>query len=230
LSKDGNVSTTTISRVPGEPRYIAVEGPIGAGKTALAKRLAVSFSAELMLEEAFENPFLERFYREGRSAALPAQLFFLFSRARQMEQMRQSDLFAPVTIADYMFAKDRIFAELNLDPDELTLYDQIFEKLDIEIPVPDLVVYLQAPVDVLVDRIARRDVGYERFVDRRYLERLANVYARFFHAYNDGPLLIVNASQIDPVASESDYDQLHRQIRRTTGGRHFFNPTAAAFA
>ena len=190
----------------------------------------MSFSAELMLEEAFENPFLERFYREGRSAALPAQLFFLFSRARQMERMRQSDLFAPVTVADYMFAKDRIFAELNLDPDELTLYDQIFEKLDIEIPVPDLVVYLQAPVDVLLDRIARRDVGYERFVDRRYLERLANVYARFFHAYNDGPLLIVNASQIDPVANESDYDQLYRQIRRTTGGRHFFNPTAAAFA
>lgn len=224
------LSTTTISRVAGGPRYVAVEGPIGAGKTALAKRLAESFSAELLLEEASENPFLERFYREGSSAALPAQMFFLFSRARQMERMRQSDLFASVTVSDYLFAKDRIFAELNLDADELALYEQVVDNLDIEVPVPDLVVYLQAPVDVLADRIARRSAGSERFVDRRYLERLTDVYARFFHGYNDGPLLIVNTAQIDPVASDADYDQLFRQIRRTTGGRHFFNPTSAAFA
>jgi deoxyadenosine/deoxycytidine kinase len=230
LIEDGVLSTTNISRVAGAPRYIAVEGPIGAGKTALARRLAESFSAELLLEEAFENPFLERFYREGRSAALPTQMFFLFSRARQMEQMRQSDLFAPVTVTDYIFAKDRIFAELNLDADELALYEQVVEKLEIDVPVPDLVVYLQAPVDVLADRIARRSVGYEKFIDRRYLERLTDIYARFFHGYNDGPLLIVNASQIDPVASDADYDQLFRRIRRTTGGRHFFNPAAAAFA
>ena len=224
------LSTTTISRVAGGPRYIVVEGPIGAGKSALAKRLADSLSAELLLEEADDNPFLERFYREGRSAALPAQMFFLFSRARQMERMRQSDLFAPVTVSDYLFAKDRIFAELNLDADELALYEQIVDKLDIEVPVPDLVVYLQAPVDVLADRVARRGVGSERLIDRRYLERLTDVYARFFHGYNDGPLLIVNASQIDPVARDADYDQLFRQIRRTTGGRHFFNPAAAALA
>jgi deoxyadenosine/deoxycytidine kinase len=230
LIEDGVLSTTNISRVAGAPRYIAVEGPIGAGKTALARRLAESFSAELLLEEAFENPFLERFYREGRSAALPTQMFFLFSRARQMEQMRQSDLFAPVTVTDYIFAKDRIFAELNLDADELALYEQVVEKLEIDVPVPDLVVYLQAPVDVLADRIARRSVGYEKFIDRRYLERLTDIYARFFHGYNDGPLLIVNASQIDPVASDADYDQLFRRIRRPTGGRHFFNPAAAAFA
>ena len=166
-------------------------------------------------------------YLGGRGGA---QMFFLFSRARQMERMRQSDLFASVTVSDYLFAKDRIFAELNLDADELALYEQVVDNLDIEVPVPDLVVYLQAPVDVLADRIARRSAGSERFVDRRYLERLTDVYARFFHGYNDGPLLIVNTAQIDPVASDADYDQLFRQIRRTTGGRHFFNPTSAAFA
>jgi deoxyadenosine/deoxycytidine kinase len=229
LNEDGALSTTTYSHVAGGPRYIAVEGPIGAGKTALARRLAQSFSAELLLEEATGNPFLERFYREGKSAALPAQMFFLFSRARQMEQMRQSDLFARVTVSDYLFEKDRMFAELNLDADELALYEQIVASLNVEAPVPDLVVYLQTPVDVLAERIARGSTGLEKYIDRRYLERLTDVYARFFHGYNDGPLLIVNASQIDPVANDADYDQLFRQIQGTTGGRHFFNPTAAAF-
>jgi len=224
------LSTSNLSRGTGAPRYVVVEGPIGAGKTALARRLADSLSADLILEEAFENPFLERFYSEGKSAALPAQMFFLFSRARQMEELRQSDLFASVRVSDYLFAKDRLFAELNLDADELALYDQIVDKLAIDAPVPDLVIYLQASVDVLTDRIVRRGVGYERLVERRYLERLADVYARFFHGYNDGPLLIVNASDIDPVNNDADYEQLFRQIERTTGGRHFFNPTAAAFA
>jgi len=224
------LSTSNLSRGTGATRFVVVEGPIGAGKTALARRLAESLAADLILEEALENPFLERFYTEGKSAALPAQMFFLFSRARQMEELRQSDLFASVRVADYLFAKDRLFAELNLDADELALYDQIVEKLAVDAPVPDLVIYLQASVDALIDRIARRGVGYERLVDRRYLERLADVYARFFHAYNDGPLLIVNASDIDPVNNDADYEQLFRQIERTTGGRHFFNPTAAAFA
>lgn len=211
-------------------RYIVVEGPIGAGKTALARRLAASLDADLILEEAFENPFLERFYRDGRSAALPAQMFFLFSRARQMEALRQPDLFSRVRVADYLFAKDRLFAEVNLDPDELSLYEQVVDNLAVDAPTPDLVIYLQASVDALVDRIARRGVGYERLIDRRYLERLTDVYSRYFHSYDDGPLLIVNASQIDPVHNESDYDQLFRQIERTTGGRHFFNPATAALA
>jgi len=221
---------SNLSRDGATPRYIVVEGPIGAGKTALAKRLADSLSADVILEEAFDNPFLERFYRDGRSAALPAQMFFLFSRARQIEQLRQSDLFATVRVSDYLFAKDRLFAELNLDADELALYDQIVDKLAIDAPVPDLVIYLQASVDVLTDRIGRRGVGYERLIDRRYLERLTDVYARFFHEYNDGPLLIVNASQIDPVNNDADYQQLYQQIERTTGGRHFFNPASAALA
>ena len=224
------MSISKSSRDGTAPRYIVVEGPIGAGKTALARRLAESLSAELILEEAFENPFLERFYREGKSAALPTQMFVLFSRARQMEELRQSDMFASVRVSDYLFAKDRLFAELNLDADELALYDQIVNRLGIDVPVPDLVIYLQAPVDALMDRIARRGVGFETLIDRRYLERLTDVYARYFHAYNDGPLLIVNASQIDPISNEADYQRLFRQIEKTTGGRHFFNPTAAALA
>jgi len=211
-------------------RYIAIEGPIGVGKTALARRLADSLSADLVLEEVEENPFLERFYRDGRSAALPAQMFFLFARARQIEDLRQPDLFSSVRISDYLFTRDRLFAELNLDAEELKLYDQIAENLAVEAPVPDLVIYLQASVDVLMRRLARRNAAYDSFIERSYLERLTDAYARFFHAYDDGPLLIVNASQIDPVNNETDYEQLFHQIERTTGGRHFFNPVAAALA
>lgn len=211
-------------------RYIAIEGPIGVGKTALAKRLAESLSADLVLEEVEENPFLERFYRDGRSAALPAQMFFLFSRARQIEDLRQSDLFSSVRISDYLFTRDRLFAELNLDAEELKLYDQIADNLAVDAPVPDLVIYLQASVDALMQRLVRRNSNYDRYVDRTYLEKLTDAYARFFHAYDDGPLLIVNASQIDPVNNDADFEQLFQQIERTTGGRHFFNPVAAALA
>ncbi|RZV32940.1 MAG: deoxynucleoside kinase [Chromatiales bacterium] len=211
-------------------RYIAIEGPIGVGKTALARRLADSLSADLVLEEVEENPFLERFYRDGRSAALPAQMFFLFARARQIEDLRQSDLFSNVRISDYLFTRDRLFAELNLDREELKLYDQIAENLAVEAPVPDLVIYLQASVDALLQRLVRRNATCDRYVDRAYLEKLTEAYARFFHAYDDGPLLIVNASQIDPVNNDADYEQLFQQIERTTGGRHFFNPVAAALA
>lgn len=211
-------------------RYIVVEGPIGVGKTSLAKRLAGSLSADLVLEEVYENPFLERFYRDGQSAALPAQMFFLFARARQIEDLRQADLFSSVRVSDYLMAKDQLFAELNLSPDELNLYNQVVQSLGVEAPVPDLVIYLQSSVDALLERIARRGILYERAIDRRYLEKVTDAYARFFHAYNDGPLLIVNASQIDPIGNDADYEQLFRQIERTTGGRHFFNPVAAALA
>ena len=186
--------------------------------------------ADLVLGEVEENPFLERLYRDGKSAALPAQMFFLFSRSRQIDALRQSDMFASVRISDYLFQKDRLFAELNLDADELALYDQVAAKLGVEPPVPDLVIYLQANVDTLLDRIARRGIGYERLIERAYLERLTDAYARFFHAYDDGPLLIVNASQIDPARNDAEYTQLFEQIEKTTGGRHFFNPVAAALA
>ncbi len=211
-------------------RYIAIEGPIGVGKTALARRLADSLSADLVLEEFEENPFLERFYRDGRSAALPAQMFFLFARARQIEQLRQPDLFSSVRISDYLFTRDRLFAELNLDREELKLYEQIADNLAVDAPVPDLVIYLQASVDAISQRLIRRDAPTDRFVERNYLERLTDAYSRFFHNYDDGPLLIVNASQIDLVNNDADYEQLFAQIESTTGGRHFFNPAAAALA
>lgn len=213
-----------------EPRFIVVEGPIGVGKTSLARRLADSFSGELVLEHLTENPFLERFYRSGRRAALPAQLFYLFQRARQIEELRQADMFSPVRVADYLFDKDRLFAELTLDREELDLYDQITEKLDIDAPVPDLVIYLQASVDTLLHRIAKRGIGYERMIDRAYLEKLNDAYARHFYSYDDAPLLIVNASGIDMVHSETDYKRLFEQIEKTSGGRHFFNPAAVALA
>jgi deoxyadenosine/deoxycytidine kinase len=213
------------------PRFIVVEGPIGVGKTSLAARLAESLSGELILEQIEQNPFLEQFYKSRKTAALPAQLFFLFQRARQLEELRQSDMFAPVRIADFHIAKDRLFAELNLSRDELDLYDQIYDKLDIQVPEPDLVVYLQASVDSLMTRIAERGIPYERMIDRAYLEKLADAYARFFHRYDETPLLIVNASSIDPVRNEADYEALFEQVSKISGGRHFFNPAAAvAFA
>jgi deoxyguanosine kinase len=222
------VTISDININSAQPRYIVVEGPIGVGKTSLAERLAKSFDAELVLEAVDENPFLERFYRSGRSAALPAQLFFLFQRAKQIEELRQSDMFSPVRIADFHLDKDRLFAETNLDAEELNLYDQIAEKLDIDAPVPDLVIYLQASVDALMQRISRRGVQYERGIDRQYLEKLTEAYARYFHSYDDGPLLIVNASSIDPVHNDDDYEQLYEQIRRPSGGRRFFNPGSVA--
>jgi len=207
-----------------------VEGPIGVGKTSLAERLAKSFGGELILEPVDENPFLERFYRAERSAALPAQLFFLFQRARQIEALRQTDMFSPVRVADFHLDKDRLFAETNLDAEELSLYDQIYESLDIDAPVPDLVIYLQASVDALMQRISRRGIPKERNIDRRYLEKLTEAYARYFHDYDDGPLLIVNASSIDPIHNDADFDRLFEQIQSTGTGRHFFNPAVATLA
>ena len=224
------MTVSQLKKPSSSSRYIAIEGPIGVGKTALAKRLAESLSADLVLEELDENPFLERFYRDGRSAALPAQMFFLFARARQIEDMRQSDLFSSVRISDYLFTRDRLFAELNLDAEELKLYEQISDNLAVDAPVPDLVIYLQSSVDSILQRLARRNLPYDRFVERSYLEKLTEAYSRFFHNYDDGPLLIVNASQIDPINSDSDYERLFQQIERTTGGRHFFNPASAVLA
>ena len=211
------------------PRFIVVEGPIGVGKTSLAKRLAQSFASELILEQAEENPFLERFYKNRRNAALPAQLFFLLQRARQIEQIRQRDMFSPVRIADFLLQKDQLFAELNLDPSELSLYQQVAESLDLDPPKPDLVVYLQAPASVLMRRVAMRGVEYEQLIDQDYLERLGEAYARFFYHFDEAPLLIVNAASIDPIHRESDYQELLQTIMRVKRGRHFFNPAGSAF-
>jgi deoxyguanosine kinase len=209
-------------------RFIVVEGPIGVGKTSLAKRLAASFGSELILEQAEENPFLERFYRNPRAAALQTQLFFLFQRTRQLEDIRQHDLFEAVRVADYLLDKDRLFASLTLDDEELALYEKIYERLAIDTPVPDLVIYLQAPIDVLLERISRRGIRYEQQIDRSYLEKLAEGYAQFFHNYDASPLLIVNAAQVDFVNSDHDYAQLFAQIGRIRRGRHYFNPLKSA--
>jgi len=205
-------------------KFIVVEGPIGVGKTSLARRLCDSLSAECVLEQAMQNPFLERFYRNPRAGALPTQLYFLLQRAQQLAALKQADLFAPVRVADYLLEKDRLFARVTLDEDEYSLYEQLYAKLDVHAPQPDLVVYLQAPVDVLLERIARRGVEYEQYIDRGYLERLNEAYARFFHEFDTAPLLIVNAASIDPISNQHDYDELLAAIRRMNRGRLYFNP------
>jgi deoxyadenosine/deoxycytidine kinase len=205
-------------------RFIAVEGPIGVGKTSLARRLCASLSAEGVLEEAVQNPFLERFYKNPRAGALPAQLYFLLQRAQQLAALKQADLFAAVRVTDYLLEKDRLFARVTLDDAEYALYEQLYTRLDIHIPKPDLVVYLQAPVDVLLERIARRGVAYEQYIDRGYLERLNEAYARFFHEFEAAPLLIVNAASIDPITNQRDYDELLAAIKRMSRGRLYYNP------
>ncbi|MGB7934750.1 MAG: deoxynucleoside kinase [Gammaproteobacteria bacterium] len=209
------------------PAYIVVEGPIGVGKTSLARRLASTFESDLLLEGAGENPFLERFYEDPRSGALPAQLFFLFQRARQLQAMRQSDMFQPVRVADFLMEKDRLFAELTLDAEELKLYEQVYSYLVVDAPVPDLVIYLQAPEDVLLKRIARRGIAYERRIDAAYLRRLSEAYSRLFLYYEAAPLLIVNAAHIDLVDNDEDYQALVEQVQASRSGRHYFNPSVA---
>ena len=185
------------------PGFIVVEGPIGVGKTSLARRLAETFGSELMLEGAADNPFLQRFYRNPRAVALQTQLFFLLQRAQQMQELRQGDMFEPVRVADFLMDKDRLFARLTLDNEEYKLYDQVYSHLTIDVPKPDLVIYLQAPEDVLLKRIAKRGIRYERRIDAAYLRRMSEAYARMFLDYDAAPLLIINAVHIDLVGNEA---------------------------
>lgn len=207
-------------------RFIAVEGPIGVGKTSLAQRLADTIGAQTLLEMPEENPFLERFYQNPKQSALPTQLFFLFQRMRQLEALRQQDMFAPLTISDYLMDKDALFARVNLDADELALYETVYSQLTIQTPQPDLVVYLHAPTSVLYDRIRRRNRRMETSISKEYLSRLVDAYTQFFHFYVASPLLIVNTAELDLVNNAEHFRQLVERINATRSGRHYFNPIA----
>ncbi len=209
-----------------EHRYIAVEGPIGVGKTSLAKLLAERLAGRPVLESVEENPFLPAFYKEPAANALKTQLFFLLSRYQQQQALSQADLFAQVTVSDYVFAKDRIFATLTLSPDELGLYERVYDALGPRVVQPDLVIYLQARQDVLLQRIKRRARDYERHFDADYLAKLARAYNDFFFHYGDTPLLVINTSDIDFVHNEADLDNLVSVIRKMRKGVHHYLPLA----
>ncbi|GIX31902.1 MAG: deoxyguanosine kinase/deoxyadenosine kinase [Porticoccaceae bacterium] len=204
-------------------RFIAVEGSIGVGKTTLARRLAEAFGYALLLERAEENPFLEGFYREGRGA-LKTQLFFLFQRAEQLAELRQGDIFAPGRVADFLIHKDPLFARVTLDDDEFRLYWRVWEQLAVDVPRPDLVIFLQAPTEVLLERIRRRGVPMEAAISPAYLEALNEAYTRFFLDYDEAPLLIVNAAEIDLARGEADFRQLVAYLSEIRSGRHYYNP------
>jgi len=209
--------------LPEKYRYIVVEGPIGAGKTSLARNLAERCGGSVLLEDPASNPFLEKFYRDPQRHALPAQLFFLFQRVAQVRDLSQSDLFRKLTVADFMLDKDPLFARLTLNDDELKLYQQIYTHLKLQAPVPDLVIYLQASNDTLVERVARRAANYEKGISDDYLVRLNDTYARYFYQYTAAPLLIVNSDNLNFVDSTDDFDLLLRRIHAMRGPREFFN-------
>jgi deoxyguanosine kinase len=204
-------------------RYIVVEGPIGCGKTSLAKRLAERMNAATLLEDAAANPFLPQFYRDMRRHALPTQLFFLFQRVQQLSSLKQPDLFARPTIADFTLAKDPLFARLTLDDAEYQLYRQIYDHVRPQAPDPDLVIYLQASTDTLLDRVKRRGHRMESGIDEGYLRQLSEAYARFFHEYDGSPLLIVNSERLDFPGNARHLDLLIERITAMRGGREFFN-------
>jgi deoxyadenosine/deoxycytidine kinase len=204
-------------------RYIAVEGPIGVGKTTLARRLAEHLEAELVLEQPGENPFLARFYEDMPRHALPTQLFFLMQRAGQLREIAQPSLFRGVTVADFLFDKDPLFAHLTLQGDELALYQKVFDSLEPQAPRPDLVIYLQARVETLVERVRRRGIGYERPISAEYLAALADAYAHFFHHYDAAPLMVVNSERLNFAERRHDFDLLAERLAAMRGTREYFN-------
>ena len=204
--------------------YIVIEGPIGSGKTTLAKLLADKFSVQLLSEKAESNPFLPRFYQDAQRYALPTQLFFLFQRSRQIADMTQRDLFSAPTVADFFLEKDPLFARLNLDDEEYALYHQIYTHLQLKSPKPDLVVYLQTPIEELAERIEERNISYEQEIPLEYIERLADAYSEFFHTYDTSPVLIVNNEKLNIIRDESALNLLVDRILQIKSSREYFNP------
>ena len=211
-----------------DKKYIVVEGPIGVGKTSLVEMLGEEFEARAILEKVAENPFLPRFYRNPAASAFQTQMFFLLSRYQQQRELAQQDLFNQSVICDYLFAKDRIFASVNLDEDELVLYQQIYSLLDQRIPRPDLVIYLQSPTEVLQHRIRIRGRSFERDISRDYIEAINEAYNRFFFSYEETPLLIINTAEVDFVRNPEDFQDLVREIRRMRKGVQFYVPLGSA--
>ncbi|MFQ5684624.1 MAG: deoxynucleoside kinase [Candidatus Binatia bacterium] len=205
-------------------KYIAVEGPVGVGKTSLAKLLASEFQARTIFERVEDNPFLPKFYEDRETHAFQNQTFFLLSRYQQQRELSQQDLLRQNTVADYLFAKDKIFATLTLRREELSLYQQVYRLLDTKIPKPDLVVYLQARPEVLYKRIEKRDKSYERGITPEYLKEVAEAYNQYFFHYDDGPLLVVNSSEIDFVASSKDLADLIKEINNMGSGTQHYIP------
>ena len=207
-------------------KFIIVEGPIGVGKSSLTKKLAETFNSSILMEKPSENPFLERFYKSPKRFALPTQLSFLFQRVLQLSDLKQEDLFQPGRVADFMIQKDPLFAQITLSDDEFRLYQQVYQNLNLDIPEPDLVVYLQAPVEVLQQRIKKRRVKYEMDIDSSYLQKLSDAYTTFFHRYDESPLLIINAAKINPIDNQEHYQALVNHIGQIKAGKHYFNPSA----
>ncbi|HYD34343.1 MAG TPA: deoxynucleoside kinase [Methylophilaceae bacterium] len=204
--------------------YIVIEGPIGSGKTTLARKLSDKFSVDLMLENAESNPFLPKFYQDAPRYALPTQLFFLFQRAEQIRNLAQRDMFAKAIVADFFLEKDPLFARMNLNDEELSLYRQMYQQFHLQAPVPDLVIYLQTPVDALQERVNQRGIHYEQGIPREYLSRLAEVYSEFFHQYSAAPLLIVNNEKLNIADNDEALDLLLDRIKQIRGNREYFNP------
>ena len=211
------------------PKYIAVEGPIGVGKTTLAHKIAESFKYDVFLEQPAENPFLKSFYRNPKQSALATQLFFLFQRMQQIEDLKQRSLFEPVRVADFLIEKDRLFAETTLSEEEMGLYDKVYEHLTLDAPSPDLVIYLQAPVEVLLERINQRGDPDEKFLTIDYLEKLNDAYSKFFLYFENAPLIIINAADIDLQTDSADYKLLINKIMSDPRGKNFINPQPSLF-